>query len=245
MNVGIIPVRLQSERFPNKLIQPLLGKPIIQHVIENAKQLNFIDKLVIVTDSPEIKEYVDIEVFKMDEEVLCGSQRSYYYYLKNPKYDNYISIPADEPMIDPQEINRSFNEHDLKYPIYTFYSQFYNAARLHSKSSCKIVGSDKALYFSREAIPSSKKNNLPLSIFKNHLGIFIFTKNLLKNYGDRLWSNYENSYAQIESLEQNIFIENGIDVGLIETVHKYWGIDLPEHIGEIEEWNDYLIKASK
>lgn len=239
MNVGIIPVRLQSERFPNKLIQPLLGKPIIQHVIENAKQFNFIDKLVIVTDSPEIKDYVDIEVFEMRDEVWCGSQRSYYYYLENPQYDNYISIPADEPMLDPQEINRSFREHNLTHPIYTFYSQFYNASRLNSRSSCKIVGDDRALYFSRGAIPSSKKD-LSLDMFKNHIGIFIFTNEVLKEYGDILWANYENSYAQIESLEQNIFIENGFDVGLIETVHKYWGVDLPEHIKGLEEWHKNL-----
>ncbi|MFW6002104.1 MAG: cytidylyltransferase domain-containing protein [archaeon] len=237
MNVGIIPVRLQSERFSDKLIQPLLGKPIIQHVIENALNFDFIDKLVIATDSPNILDYIekyDLEYFFMGNNVWCGSQRSYYYYLQNPQYDNYISIPADEPMLDPDEINYSFNEHKPVYPIYTFYSPFYSLERLESLLSCKVIGNDKALYFSRKTIPTSKKE-LPLDVFKKHVGIFVFTNEVFKKHGDKLWSNHEGSYAKIESLEQNIFIENGFDVGLIKTKHKYWGIDLPEHIKEIEE----------
>lgn len=233
MNVGIIPVRLKSERFPNKLVQPLLGKPIIKHVVEHAREFNFIDKLVIATDFPEIEGYIDVEVFKMKEKVWCGSQRAYHYYLQNPQYDNYISIPADEPMLDPNEINKSYkNKSD--YPIHTFYSPFYSQDKLEERSSCKIVGNDKALYFSRSVIPSSKGGNLPLDYFKRHIGIFVFTNEIMQQ-GDKLWSNYKGSCAQTESLEQNIFIENGFDVGLIKTKHKWWGIDLPEHIKEIEE----------
>ena len=38
MILGVIPARLNSTRFPNKIIFPLNGKPIIEHVYEKAIQ---------------------------------------------------------------------------------------------------------------------------------------------------------------------------------------------------------------
>lgn len=232
-NVGIIPVRLQSERFPNKLLQPIMGKPILQRVVENALELDFIDKLVIATedDLPDYIKNYDVEIFQMRERVWCGSQRSQAYYKHNKLFDNYISIPTDEPMISPEEINKSYHNTKLKYPIYTFYSTFYSKERLTSNQSCKIAGGDKALYFSRNVIPSSKSGGLNIE-YKKHLGIFIFRNSILEK---DIWSGYENSLAETESLEQNIWIENGIDVGLIKTNHKYHGVDQEEDIESIEK----------
>ena len=59
MNLGIIPVRLDSKRFPKKIIHPLNGKSIIQHVYDNAKQSQYLDQLIIAIDSEETKSHVD------------------------------------------------------------------------------------------------------------------------------------------------------------------------------------------
>ena len=59
MNLGIIPARLDSKRFPKKIIHPLNGKSIIQHVYDNAKQSQYLDQLIIAIDSEETKSHVD------------------------------------------------------------------------------------------------------------------------------------------------------------------------------------------
>lgn len=236
--VGIIPARLSSERFPNKLIQPLFGKTIIERVVENALSLSFLDKVVIATDTHQLDEYVkdyNIEMFYMDESVWCGSQRAYYYYKENPNYDYYVSIPADEPLINPEHIEYSFYGQDLIEGIYTFYSPFYSYDRLNDKSSCKIVGDKFAYYFSRAVIPRGKDDNLyPLEEYKKHLGFFFFKKSLFNEFGGSLWGGVENSLAQKERLEQNIFIENGQRIYLIKTEHKYYGVDDPTHLERLE-----------
>ncbi len=243
MIVGIIPARLQSTRFDNKLLQPLNGKLIIHHVIEHALQLNFLDKIVLATDTEsmelinEVSEY-NIEYFISDKEVWCGSQRSYHYYLDNYKAEMYVSIPSDEPLIDPFEINKSwkeFRKHPKEYTMYTFYSEFYSTNRLLDVASCKIVGTDKALYFSRNIIPVTKQDEiLPLHYYRKHLGIFVFTNKFMRKYGCHAWNKNDYSLASIESLEQNVFLENNIDVGLIKTNHKAYGVDNPQHISELE-----------
>ena len=54
----IIPARLKSTRFPNKLIKVFNGKSIIEHVALRAKKLNY-DSLLIATDSLKIKKIVE------------------------------------------------------------------------------------------------------------------------------------------------------------------------------------------
>ena len=57
----IIPARLKSTRFPNKLIKVFNGKSIIEHVALRAKKLNY-DSLLIATDSLKIKKIDDLDI---------------------------------------------------------------------------------------------------------------------------------------------------------------------------------------
>ena len=51
MNViGIIPARYSSSRFQGKVLADILGKPMIQHVWERAKQAFLLDDLIIACD---------------------------------------------------------------------------------------------------------------------------------------------------------------------------------------------------
>lgn len=62
---AIIPARKGSKGIPNKNITLLNGIPLIEHTIEQAKNVEIIDKIIISTDSEEIcniaKKY-DIEI---------------------------------------------------------------------------------------------------------------------------------------------------------------------------------------
>lgn len=54
--LAIIPARSGSKRLPKKNIQLLAGKPLIAWTIEAALKSKYIDKLIVSTDSLEIKE---------------------------------------------------------------------------------------------------------------------------------------------------------------------------------------------
>jgi pseudaminic acid cytidylyltransferase len=53
--IAYIPARGGSKRIPRKNIKMLDGKPVIGHVIDIIKQLNFIAKICVSTDDPEIQ----------------------------------------------------------------------------------------------------------------------------------------------------------------------------------------------
>ena len=62
MNLGVIPGRLNSTRFPKKIVHPLNGKSVIQHVYDNAKESKLVSHLVIAIDSIETLSHLNIDL---------------------------------------------------------------------------------------------------------------------------------------------------------------------------------------
>ena len=237
--VGIIPVRLTSERFSNKVLQRINGKRIIDHIIENTRKIKFIDEIVIATDDREFalelcSKHVFLRGFHLSYNVTCGSHRAYKFYLDHPDYDYYMTIPADEPSIDPDEVNKVLSKIDLSPDeIISFYTKFFCKKDLKSPLSCKIVTCEDnyMLYNSRNVIPVNKDGSyLNLEQYKKHVGMFIFPRSLFYEEED-LWEHT----IDIESLEQNRFIQKALDVKMIEMKHIGFGIDMPEQINQLEE----------
>jgi len=237
----IIPARLNSSRFPNKLIQDLDGIKVLDWVINMAKSCNF-DKIILATDSEYLQTLYNnhIEVLLMSENVWCGSQRAFYVWKKYPKYDYYITLPSDEPLINSSELKKSLNNYfsnktDL---IATMGSDWLpnEKKRFESNKSCKIIfNKNDILYFSRAQVPLAKEDEEIMNYSKKHLGIFIFSKKFFKKYKNKAWQNYESSLAKIEGLEQTIFIENNFNIKLINIKHKYYGIDMPEDLINLQK----------
>lgn len=50
----IIPARAGSKRIPNKNIRDFCGKPLLARVIEQAKKIKFVGRIIVDTDSAEI-----------------------------------------------------------------------------------------------------------------------------------------------------------------------------------------------
>jgi len=236
----IIPARLNSSRFPNKILQSLGGIKIIDRVINIAKACKP-NKIVLTTDSKYLETLYkdDMDVLLMNEEAWCGSQRAYYVYKKYPKYDYYITIPSDEPMINPEELKKSLSSYfkgktDL---IATMVSDWgiHDLERYRSSRSCKvIISGNHILYFSRAVVPRFKDDSNSMNYSKKHLGVFVFANKLFKKYGDKAWSNYPGSIAKVEGLEQTIFLENGFKVKYIPINHPLHGIDTVEDFQQLE-----------
>jgi CMP-2-keto-3-deoxyoctulosonic acid synthetase len=56
--LGVIPARYHSQRLPGKVLLPLKGKPIIQHVYERVQQF-FGENLIVATDDMRVVEVVE------------------------------------------------------------------------------------------------------------------------------------------------------------------------------------------
>ncbi len=239
--VAIIPARLDSIRFPDKLLADINGKTILQNVVDYTARLDFVEKVVIATDSERVVALgneMGVETF-WTEKARCGSERSFRYFEENQFIDYYVSIPADEPYIDPNEINRVWEEirsgsslHG-RMEIITLFTRFYCEDDLRNRLSCKIVtdGSSRMLYNSRSIIPGTKSGELlPLDQYKKHVGVFFFPNFFFRDHGQELWDSSGSILADQEGLEQIRFIDKGFTVRVKEIRHIGFGIDAPEQL---------------
>ena len=56
MNIGIIPARLNSKRFPKKILTPLNGKPMVVNTVERSLMAKNLDRVILAIDSEETKK---------------------------------------------------------------------------------------------------------------------------------------------------------------------------------------------
>lgn len=98
----VVPARLASGRFPGKMLHPLLGRPLLLHALLRAREAACFDRVVCLSDSPEILEVAAAEGF---ETVLTGPARNgterialaLPRLLENPSSGLFVNLQGDEP----------------------------------------------------------------------------------------------------------------------------------------------------
>ena len=66
MNIGIIPARLNSKRFPKKILMPLNGKPMVVNTVERSLMAKNLDRVILAIDSEETKKALnDLSFLKL------------------------------------------------------------------------------------------------------------------------------------------------------------------------------------
>ncbi|CAB1276890.1 3-deoxy-manno-octulosonate cytidylyltransferase [Candidatus Nitrosacidococcus tergens] len=191
----IIPARYNSSRLPGKLLLDLGGKPILSHVIENAKKSNA-DEVLVATDDLRIAEVAkkhNIDVCMTSSSHNSGTDRiaevvSQQMY---PDETIIVNVQGDEPFLPFQLIDQVAT--DLaQHPsadVSTLSSEINNDKNLFDPHVVKVVCNAKnyALYFSRAPIPwdrenfPDKKDNLS-KIYHRHIGLYAYRSQFLSNY---------------------------------------------------------------
>ena len=110
----IIPARLKSSRFPNKLIKIINGKTLIEHICLRAKKLKY-DSLIVATDSLKIKDIIEkigINVWYCQKKYSSGTERiaGLSSDLKFKKNDIVVNIQGDEYNFPLSAVNKIIND---------------------------------------------------------------------------------------------------------------------------------------
>lgn len=242
--IALIPARYASTRFPGKPLAMLGGKPVIQHVYEQA--LKAFDEAFVCTDDERIMNAVSAfggKAIMTGIHHKSGTDRCYEAFcLSGSKADVIVNIQGDEPFIHPlqlETIKACFNDEAAE--IATLVKPFLPSdgiEALNNPNSPKVVVDDQmhALYFSRSVIPYLRgidpNNWITSHTFYKHIGLYAYRAKTLKEITELPQSTLEKA----ESLEQLRWLENGytIKVGItnVETI----GIDTPEDLQRAEEF---------
>lgn len=230
----IIPARLNSSRFANKILVDILGLPM---VIKTAKQVSSLDKVVIATDSQEVidlaKEH-GFDAVMTSSEHQSGTDRINEAVNKLNLDDNeiIINVQADEPFIETEVVKavinrvKKVNEDNEDVMIVSCHKQI-SSELADDPNHVKVVLDENtnAIYFSRAKVPYHR-DHYENAIYNGHLGIYGFTKKSLNNFCSLSPSKLES----VEKLEQLRAIDNGNIIAMVKVESKSFGIDTQEDL---------------
>ena len=233
----IIPARYESTRFPGKPLIKLLGKPMIIWVAELANKVLDRQDIFIATDNNLIEELVLEHNFNCirTNYAITGTDRVALA-SKSLNYELFINIQGDEPLLDPEDIEKCIN---LKQenPDYVFngFNIMSVEENFSSRNIPKLVTNEQndLIYISRALIPSQKNiiNKLQ-SEYKKQVCIYGFSRkelNSFYNYGRK------SKLEQIEDIEILRFFELNTPIKMFQCRKGSLAVDIPEDVEKVEE----------
>lgn len=232
--IGMIPSRMNSTRFPGKALALILGKPMIYWVYKSASKVKKLDEIFAATSDKEIEECCN----KYNIPCICNKTNETTAAQKiaiesdNLDGDIYINIQGDEPLIDPGAIESiidvMLNDESLEYV--GLKSKITNEEEFYDRNVVKVVTDNDnfAMYFSRSPIPYEFEYGKAYRV----MGLYGYTKEFLQNFKNSEKSDLEKLEHGIEMLR---VMEKGHKIKLIDTNYKSIGVDLKEHIKEVEK----------
>lgn len=108
--IVIIPARLNSSRLPNKALADIGGKPMVQHVYEQARK-SLAAKVFVATDHPDIRQVIEKaggNALMTSPDHASGTDRlaECVNQLALDDDDIIVNVQGDEPFIPPAIINQ-------------------------------------------------------------------------------------------------------------------------------------------
>ena len=232
----IIPARYASTRLPGKALADIVGKPMVAHVVDRARESKA-SRVIVATDHQEIIDALDgvnCEVCLTSEDHQSGSDRlaEVVQTLNIADDEIIVNVQGDEPMIPgrliDQVANSLINAKDAA--MSTAARKITNLDLIDDPNIVKVVftHSGRAMYFSRACIPFAREERKADAW--HHIGIYAYRSAFLKRYHSLSPSLIE----QTESLEQLRVLDNGEHI-MVEQVDYETGIgvDTPADLEKI------------
>lgn len=251
--LGVIPARMAASRFPNKPMALIQGMPMIGHCYFRSILCELLDEVYVATCDESIADYIiglgGKAVMTSDKherasersaEALVNIETE----LKGVNFDIIVMIQGDEPLIDPEMIREVLNplQLDSSKRVSNLMSILHTQAECDNPNNVKVVTdlTGKALYMSREAIPSRQKFKDKFDTFRQ-LGLIAFTRDALLEFVALSTTTLE----IVESVDMNRFLEHGKSIHMVLTKHEADAVDNPEDLILVEEkmGKDQLFKT--
>ncbi|MDJ0655884.1 MAG: 3-deoxy-manno-octulosonate cytidylyltransferase [Xanthomonadales bacterium] len=190
----IIPARYESSRLPGKVLLPLAGKPMIEHV-HGVALASGARRVLVATDDSRVEQACrgfGAEVMLTGADHQSGTDRLAECVQRLELADDevVVNLQGDEPLMPPSQVNRvaaALLEHG-DASIATLCSVITSGAELHDPNAVKVVMDRNgfALYFSRAPIPwdrdafTADPTALSGATAYRHIGIYAYRAGYLK-----------------------------------------------------------------
>ena len=246
--LGVIPVRLESTRLPEKPLRDIFGKTLVERVWLQAQRSTAVSKIVVATCNPEIAaecEKKGIAYLMTGSHHETGTDRvaeaCAILESRGEHFDCVANIQGDMPFINPEVIDstiRSLVEADESFSMATIATPILSREEFERAASVKIaLGEEaRALYFSRAPIPHWRNFPGEDQISSEnpygyrHMGLYVFRRPALARIATLPKAHTERREAleQLRALAHGI----GIKVNIVprSAVEPNIEVDTPEDL---------------
>lgn len=225
--IAVIPARLDSKRFPAKLLADETGKPLIQYAWEIANAAESVDEVIIATDSDDIAKMVASFGGNV---VMTGAHPNgtsrIAEALANVECDIVVNMQGDEPELDPKVIDTAVKAIGT-YAMSTVCCDLL-PEEVDNKNVVKVIVGD-------DGTATNFLRDMPLGHAFRHLGLYVYKPEFLRQFSSMTATENEVS----RRLEQMRAIDNGISIAIAHVAPQPSGIDTPQ------QYADFVTRTQK
>jgi len=231
MVLGVIPARLNSSRFPKKILAPLLRKPMIAHVVERVLQSKKLDRVILAIDDYETKEALkdfNFDIMMTSKNHISGTDRIAEVTKRLEKADIIINIQGDEPLVDAKIIDDLVDTFDnTNVKMSTVLSNNLSVEDLIDSNVVKAIIDEKfnVINFKRQVF------DMEIGGLYRHIGMYGFRRETLLHFTSLPLSKSEKIYK----LEQMRAIDDGILIKAILTKTNHFAVDTEKDLIKIKK----------
>jgi 3-deoxy-manno-octulosonate cytidylyltransferase (CMP-KDO synthetase) len=252
--IAIIPARMGSTRFPGKPMAKIHGVPMVGHVYLRTKMCSLLSETYVATCDQEIYDYIfsvgGEAIMTSDTHERC-SDRTAEAMLKvesatGRKLDIVVMVQGDEPMVTPEMIEAAARPmlEDPSIQVINLMARMTTVEEFEDPNEVKVVVDlyGRALYFSREPVPSRRKGVKDVPMLKQ-VCIIPFRRDYLLEFNDLP----ETPLEKIESVDMMRVIEHGEHVHMVMTDAETLSVDTTKDLEKVIDLmkTDTLIKEYK
>ncbi len=238
----IVPCRLESTRFPRKLLHVIKGKPLVIWVAER-----------ITTEAPDFPLWFAVDHPLLAECLESAGFRTIFTDARHPsgtdrlaeanrtvRASYVINVQADEPLVSGAQLHALAKLIQGDAPMATLCTPFKRVEDFHNPNQVKVVrtNTNRALYFSRSPMPYARDLGgkvdeawLAAHGCYKHLGLYAYKGDFLEQFVRLAPGKLE----QIERLEQLRVLENGYPIAIDVTEDPTIGVDTAEDAVRFEQ----------
>ena len=188
--VALVPMRHHSQRVPGKNYRPIAGKPLFHHIVDTLLQVPEISKIVIDTDSPDIREQVDakypsVDVLERPEHLRADDipmNEILMYDTSHYPADLYLQTHSTNPLLRPQTVSRAIQTLITQYPAY---DSLFGVTRLQTRlwdALARPINHNPNILLRTQDLPP---------VYEENSCLYLFTRQTLEmrrtRIGDRPW----------------------------------------------------------
>jgi spore coat polysaccharide biosynthesis protein SpsF len=114
----LVTARLKSVRLPRKVLLPILGRPMLVHMLHRLKLAERAEEIIVCTSTVALDD--PLEVIAREEGVACfrGDPEDVLLRMRDAArafdVDTIVSCTADNPFVDPKYIDRLVDFHNAQ-----------------------------------------------------------------------------------------------------------------------------------